>query len=541
MANTNLSEVWLLAVPLENDYQHTLYFENAAKQAAYFKDQIKHVQVGCSYIRKDKVIKYPKHYDELIGVNYVMFRNDYYNNKWFYCFITKMEYVNDGMTNIYIETDVLQTWAFDYNVKASFVEREHTDNDAVGANTVPENLQLGEYVSNRHNKDDDLKDNHKFVLASTVAMDGTSEDYSGGETMEIFGGMYGGIYTGVRYYTYETSETMTPQTPLSNIIHGIVSGSGMEAIQCLFMAPEFLCTNKSGQVVKNNEIPCSSNHKYYDHTEEKPFNNYGLDGYWATNNKLYTFPYCYLHVDNGNGANAIYHYEYFQNDTMQFHVEGVLCPGCSIRMVPLNYKGSNYADREGLNLGKFPICNWASDLYTNWVTQNGVNVATNIASGAASMIGGAVSGAMMGGAGGAVAGAVVGGLSGFSQIANTLQSVKNADMVPPQTAGNINCGDVITAANNNTFHYYHMSIKAEFARIIDEYFDMYGYATHRVKVPNKNHRRSYWYTKTINANIDGAIPMEDIQKIKACYNNGVTFWKSPADIQDYTVANGIIS
>ena len=35
-----------------------------------------------------------------------------------------MNYVNDGLTEISIMTDVFQTWQFDITWKASFVERE---------------------------------------------------------------------------------------------------------------------------------------------------------------------------------------------------------------------------------------------------------------------------------------------------------------------------------------------------------------------------------------------------------------------------------
>ena len=536
MALNTITEVRLLSVPLESDYIHTLHFDTEAEQIAYFKGKTKKSEHDFSYQRKDQTIRYPLHIDELWQCNYVMYRNAFYNNKWFYAFIKKMEYVNDGVTMIHIETDVIQTWYFDYTVKTCFVEREHSADDRIGFNTIPEGLELGEYVSNVHNKDDSLKENHKFVVASTVAVDGHDELGEGGTTMEIVGGMYGGIYSGFRYYTYNVYPNVGG-CQMSNILQTIVDEKGMDAISSVFMAPEFLCTNSAGAVISNDFIPLSSGHKYYDHIETKPFDTYGLDGYQPRNNKLFTYPYCYLHVDNGNGGNAIYPYEYFEDDDMTFHVEGVLCPGCSIRMVPRWYKGMSYADKEGLNLGKFPICNWSSDIYTNWVTQNGVNVATSIASGASSLIGGAISGAMFGGVGGAVGGAIAGGLSGASQIANTLNEVHKADMIPPQTQGNINCGDVVTSANCNTFHYYHMSIKREFARLIDCYFDMYGYKVSRWKVPNKNHRSIYWYTKTIECNIDGNIPQEDLQKIKNCYDKGITFWREPDKIGNYSIAS----
>ena len=82
-----------------------------------------------------------------------------------------------------------------------------------------------------------------------------------------------------------------------------------------------------------------------------------------------------------------------------------------------------------------------------------------------------------------------------------------------------------------------MTIKAEYAAIIDNYFSMFGYKVNRVKTPEKNHRENYWYTKTIDVNIDGNIPIKDLQKIKECYNRGITFWKNPGNFGSYAVSN----
>ena len=79
--------------------------------------------------------------------------------------------------------------------------------------------------------------------------------------------------------------------------------------------------------------------------------------------------------------------------------------------------------------------------------------------------------------------------------------------------------------------------KEQYAKIIDNYFDMFGYKVNRVKKPSAGHRENYWYTKTIDVNIDGAIPQKDLQKIKDCYNNGITFWYTPANIGNYSVSN----
>ena len=76
-------------------------------------------------------------------------------------------------------------------------------------------------------------------------------------------------------------------------------------------------------------------------------------------------------------------------------------------------------------------------------------------------------------------------------------------------------------------------IKPEFARIIDEYFDMYGYATHRVGVPNRAVRRCYTYVKTIGCSIHGNIPSEDIIEIQNLFNKGIRFWRSTAVFGNY--------
>ena len=130
--------------------------------------------------------------------------------------------------------------------------------------------------------------------------------------------------------------------------------------------------------------------------------------------------------------------------------------------------------------------------------------------------------------------------SGALGIASTLGQVYQHEMIPNSAKGNINGGDIATAYKMNLFYFYKMSIKKEYAKIIDNYFDMFGYKVNDVKVPNKAHRSRYWYTKTIDINIDGSIPQDDMQKIKNAYNNGITFWRNASEIQNYSLSNGIV-
>lgn len=119
--NTNIR---LVKVPINIDNKNQLTFSNKNSQFQYFNN-LPHITIDdATYMRKDNVIRYPELFDNIIEYNYVMYQNENYSDKWFYAFITGMKYINDGMTEISILTDVWQTWQFDLEIKQSFVERE---------------------------------------------------------------------------------------------------------------------------------------------------------------------------------------------------------------------------------------------------------------------------------------------------------------------------------------------------------------------------------------------------------------------------------
>ena len=206
----------------------------------------------------------------------------------------------------------------------------------------------------------------------------------------------------------------------------------------------------------------------------------------------------------------------------------------SIRLLPLNYDNQAINNEEGLNCGKLPICSWNSDVYTNWLTQNAVNIGIDLASG---LINTGVGIGLAATGGGAMMGGMM-AVGGVTQIGNTIGQIHQMSFTPPQAKGNINNGDITFSSGWSRISLYDNSIKKEYAQIIDEYFDMFGYKVCRVKTPNSEHRAKYWFTKTIDANIDGAIPTRDLQKIKEAYNNGITFWRKGSDIGNYSTTEG---
>lgn len=526
---SEITKLYLLNVPLENDYKNTLYFTSKANQQSFFASKVVKSYTDFSYQRKDSTIRIPAEFDTLIGCNYVMYQNSNYTDKWYYAFIKDMKYINDGLTEIEIETDVIQTWLFDYNVKASFVEREHTADDTMGKNLVPESLETGEYVCNAHvinSQLNTLLSNTKMVIASAIAPYDTEKKSAGG--------IYNGIYGGVGYYV------VTDKLNLEALLDMASTNGTADAITGLFMAPDFLLDIEQVTVGSSFYRKVKQSQEAAAQQITVPTSNTSNGSYTPRNKKLLTYPYQYLLVSNNNGGSAVYNFEDFEpvdvtdetgstSKELKFVLEGAICPGGSIRLIPYNYKGIAQNDEESINLGKYPICSYPVDMYTNWLTQNSVNIALDVATAGVSIVGGAYAGN-----GGAVA-------SGVGSIARTVAQIHQASLQPYQARGNLNSGDVVFASKKNNFHFYYMNIKPEFAKIIDGYFDMFGYACHQIKIPNKAHRSRWWYTKTIDVNIDGAIPNNDMQKIKDCYNNGITFWRNATEIQNYSLSNAVVS
>ena len=129
--------------------------------------------------------------------------------------------------------------------------------------------------------------------------------------------------------------------------------------------------------------------------------------------------------------------------------------------------------------------------------------------------------------------------AGAAAVGNAVGKIKDTERVPPQVAnqGRNPYLDAGMGSNKMRFHMKAKSIRAPFARTIDDYFTKFGYQTNRVKVPN-THSRPHWnYVKTISATITGSVPADDAKKICQLLDNGITFWKNGSEIGNYSLDN----
>ena len=525
------SNIILLKTPFELDYKNNLTFSNITAQLNYF-NSLPHTEItDATYQRKEGVIRYPALIDNILSYNYCMYQNENFSNKWFFAFIKNMEFVNNNVTNITIETDVFQTYQFDITYKQSFVEREHVNNDTVGLHTIPEGLETGEYVCNSHVIDDamdELTSELMYVLSTTLDLQSSSPSSSAKFTQAGVR-KYNGIASGCVYYPLFTTSELT------QVLNALADKGQIDGVNGLFMAPRIFLGSATGP-----EMPESNSPHTYTNTISKQTT---LNGYTPKNNKLKCYPFNYLLVSNNNGTNVVMHYEDF-GSSCTFKIDMAITPGCSIRMIPTNYKGITENDENAINMGKLPICSYPVDMYTNWLTQNSVNIGGVTFSSDDINIGMASSNAVLGTIGniasGNYMGAINSAVNGAGGIANALIAKKQHELTPPQARGNLNAGDVITSEGKNTFHFYKMSIKQEYAKCIDDYFSMFGYQVNSVKTPNITGRRNWNYIKTIDINIIGDVIQDDMQKLKNIFNNGVTLWHNPSTYLDYSQNNDII-
>lgn len=556
MIITPQTDLVLLKCPLEVDQQNQLTFTNTTAQYNYFNSLPKLSVSSFTYQRKDDIIRFPAQVDEVRSYNYCMYRNSAYSNKWFYAFITEMLYANDNVTEIKLKTDVWQTWCFNITLKKSFVEREHVSDDTVGAHTLNEEINTGEYVINAVTNKTICAPDADFayiVMAVTELPTNSNNQHIGPASLNnrVYNGVLQGCY--LVLFEYNSAGVRT----LSNFINWYDSHSKKDAITSIYAVPKNVYP--SNYLIESTIVDPELGDVLWpiSHTGATDMGtttivrNTNIDGYTPKNNKLFCYPYNYLMVTNNKGTNSIYHYEDFTNNaTMQFKYNGVLTEGSDVKCYPVNYKKStkNLAGYAyGVDMGKTPTFSWNNDMYLNWKAANsweGVGNQTGVlgASYWNQPSGGnqASSQDILGYLGGIFeAGANLWG-SWMNSIKNTVSGAGYKASLQPDQVNGQSMGELNYSIGRCGFTYYQMNVRYEVAVMIDNYLSMFGYRVNAMKNINISSRRYWNYIKCIQANITGDIPQDDMNEIKGYFNNGITFWHDATKYLDYSQNNTIV-
>lgn len=503
-------------VPLNNTYEHTIYFGTILTQSTYFSGLAKYTFEKQSYQRvKRGYIRIAKNAESLYDCNYLMFQNSAFGNKWFYAFIKSVEYINNGVSEIEFEIDVMQTWFFDYHLQDCFVEREHSATDVAGEHTLDENLELGDYIVQEH-KRAGVSANLGIIAESTVGA-----DYQDGT--------YGA-------YTMNNKEVPTGLSPMyfptANNFISWINGRGINN-----NITDQSQIEKNRAKVQKAFVDLRIGVALDNLTAEKrvvdvDFNLNRLGSYVPRNKKLLTSPYMTLYVTNLNGDSAEYPLEYFVNRQPSFYLLLDSYLNSPAMLYPINYKGMSENKEEFISLDTSLFLPTSTDMYTQWLAQAKASVPAIIAKGSntATMVSAVT--------GDPIIGVATGGVSILNSVKELMAQKSQAELQPPQTKGNATGN---TKYWNDMIDFFIMkkTIKPEIAKSIDDYFSRFGYATNRNKIPNTAVRPHWCYTKTAGCIIKGSIPADDMRKICSIYDKGITFWKNGDEVGNYSLDNSV--
>ena len=540
------SKIWLVKnIKMDRQYTNVLsYTEDQMLQLC--QENLVAQADKYSFIRPTGSILAGFSYEQCLEANYIAFQNSDYSNKWFFAWVDDVIYKGDKNTEITFTIDAWSTWFDKWNKKVCFINRQHVNDDTIGLHTIPENLDVGEVI--QESITEDLAYGNDFGYWIAVASNWKIKDGSTGtEALESNKGtqnfgitVYDNTVFGTQLFFFHITELSSFTDLVLLLLRTNVDGH-IEDVENIFILPDVAI--EQSKLTQHTASVGGQNFSFYtmgyDITPKK-FNTEinkitSFSDYTPKNNKCFVYPYNYLFVSNNQGSNNIYKYEDFNTEKCIFENQFSIAIGGSGRIVPKNYKGMATNDDEALALGKYPTCAWSSDAFTNWLTQNSVNMAVSLG-----LTAGAIAGTIA--TGGATAPALAGAvMSVAGNIGNQIGQFYQASLLPNINGGQAN-GDVIWACNRNMFTFRQMRVKTEYLKIIDDYFTRFGYAVKSLAMPNITGRK-YWNYVEIGASEEigyGEVPSKYMDIINNACRRGVTIWHNHTNVGNYSLNNIIV-
>lgn len=492
-------------VPLNTSYQDTITFASASAQEAFFVSKKKYSFTDFTYQREQNVCRIPINAELLYDCNYVMYQNKNFGTKWFYAFITNIEYRNPDTTFITFEIDVLQTWYFDVQFKECMIDREHVSNDTPFTWFAPEPFAPSDYTCSTSS----IWFGHIPLLGIEPSITlACTKDAEIGEAPNIYSGIFSGLwFVSVPVSSYQS---------VVKFIDALAESGKSDAIVSIFMSAIPV-------------LPGEALFKDID-TKVSPTSR-DFNGYTIHNNKLLQYPFCKIKVLSTDGNTMELKPELVRGSTLKCRLW--FCAGFppSIVFVP-EYATMISQWDYALQYNEAPQCAWSNNVFANWQAQNVVSNTLNKIGSAASIIPGAYN-------------MSTGGVPGVSDLNGIVQAAKpwateyEMSILPGKMGGVPNGASMAYATNRLGFEAWPYKCMPGEAKMFDEYFDRYGYAIRQVKKPNITGRASWNYVKTDGAIVLGSAPADDLAKIRSILDRGITFWHGDY-VGDYSRSNGIV-
>ena len=542
-------------IPLNRDQTNTLYFASEQEQRTYFQSRFDSRYTNQMYTRvHGNRIRVNTKADDLYNVNYLGFKNE---NKWFYAFVTKVEYINEQVSEITFQLDNIQTWFLNVIWYNSFIERQHSLENERLTNLQPEPVNCDEHICIKQVSDGFSPEHVHYILSL-----GTVNKSSGASGSLYSVNTFNGISSTVKYLYFTTPSELISFLNACEFNNGFFSSllntGDLWAPLTLYAVPEGLFPHGSPIPVGNVNVSLLSQSITVENIDIDLPEEHGFGGsYEPVNKKLLTYPYTYFEIE------AVLNSQQYKYETFYRPASGkprlrryCTCnPVPTLVIVPEAYNGQASDFKYSITVDDFPQLQIYSSGFWG-----------GAGSGIASIIKGAIVALLTGSLGaGAAAGASGGNANTY---ALTVQDNSKLPMpVTPtneQTNAGVNTGffeipKISTAPNlrgsggisnmapllayighngtSGSFGFeitaYQWGLREEFARMIDEYFHKYGYAQNRIAKPNIHARANWTFVKTRDCYIGGNIPSEARVEICNAMNKGITWWADTANVGSY--------
>lgn len=507
-------------IPWTNDYNHVRLFDSKNALHSFVASKAVKQFTSTTPVRWGN-LDYRAEGNEsaLIEINYIAFRNYPDNTQWYYGFVTSVEWLSANSCRIHFEPDYWQNNIYDVTINPCFVEREHVapNADIYYNNLVPEGLETGEYKAAAFYQP--TTGGWRYALLA-------SANSEGGQPVPV---VDHSVYTGLSTYHANTYQDMT------SILNNFQASGIADAIVQVFQYPA-MCDDAS---LKNQRIDIPKLTT--------------IDGYTPKNKKLFQYPYCYVLFTNPSNKTAIFRYELTSDTDQGLHFDvnslGGLTP--MIHVMPHNYRDSNNSGvpqwYDDIYIDAAIQCAWTNDAYQAYVAQMSpiweaqekqvaVGQVSTAFNGIVSTIGGLLSGNILGGLASGTNAIYNSMTAPYLQQTNMQAQKESHDLIPPSSRGSISGNASVAMYSTNYVNFFVMTITAQMARCIDDYFTAFGYATNRIKTPNINNRPSWNFVKTNGASFSGSIMLDDMRKLQAIFDRGVTIWHTN-DVGNYNLNN----
>lgn len=482
-------------IPIDPTYQNVLKFNSTEEQTEYFNGRtIVKEFTDFNYMDETRELRVRANMETLYNVNYIAYQNATFGDKWFYAFVDHMEYYSPETTAIFFTMDIYASWQFNLNFGKCFVIREHTNDDTIGLNTLPENVELGAYITTEKTS----------ILSSTLLVYMIATDTDNVETSGDWNNanIVSGYPIGCKFKQYGTINNETMGL-LQFDINAFATAGKLDAIVAVFCAPSFTPPIIGGSL-NVNTLPCAERTLSFS----------------PKNNKLFTYPYVTC-VEYANGQANSLRYELFSG-TPALKLMSTFGVNAQASVFPMNYEGISENTMYELTLSSWPLIPFTGNYYQNWIANNKATLISNVVGGVVSIGAGLVGAAASGGIGaGSAANAVA---SGVNLVGNTVAQLHNANIVPDKLQGSANANDVNSIAGLSGFYTFCRTIRPEYGKVIDDFFSMFGYKTNKLKYPNITGRSKWNFVQTAEPVIYGNCPKDVIETMGYALKKGVTFW-----------------